>query len=281
MAGPRAWTTIQNQTVVSFFARGEWYYFEVDFHSGSVLGLPGKPVTAFVLGWDGRVHIGRGEHAWDERIPDAGLGRGKLGYMLKIRNIGGEVYACGASGQVYLRQGQNWVHRDEGVLDRRGPMQGPLLNGMDGTGEDDIYAVGKRGAIYHFAGASWKRLDSPVRVDLYGVRCVSRDEVYICGAGGVALRGYGNKWRQLTVPSGMGDFWSVEYFRKRPYFATLQGIFDFNGRRVQKIDTGLTPSPGSYHLHANDEVLWSFGNDHLCFFDGEKWTYVRHPDNAE
>ncbi|MDR1423466.1 MAG: hypothetical protein LBI92_02500, partial [Azoarcus sp.] len=57
-----------------------------------------------------------------EKIPDAGLRLseykdGAVGYVTHMREIGGRLYVCGMSGQVYAREASGkWVHYDEGLF---------------------------------------------------------------------------------------------------------------------------------------------------------------------
>jgi photosystem II stability/assembly factor-like uncharacterized protein len=264
---------------ICFFVSGQWFYFDVDLTVRSVYGVYGETRTVQCLGWDGRVHISRGKQVSQEQIPDAGLGRGKFGYVLGMREISGKLYVCGASGQIYRRESSGWAHFDQGVLDPRGPIKSPHLNSIDGTSERDLYAVGKGGLIWHYDGKSWVKLEPPTRHDLTWVRCVASDEVYVCGKNGTFFKGHLNQWKQFDVPKGIEHLWCVEHFEGKIYLAAYEGLFVFDGKRVQQVDTNLEPAPDGHRLHANDGVLWSFGVNHLASFDGNKWTYVKHPDN--
>ena len=117
--------------------------------------------------------------------------------------------------------------------------------------------------------------------NFYWVRCVSPSEIYICGQkGGLYLGSHGG-WENHSRPDLGVDFWCAEVFGGRLYLAATPRLYEFDGKQVSSLSTGLTPVPDGHRIHANDGVLWSFGTRHLCFFDGKKWTSVKHPDNPE
>jgi hypothetical protein len=260
------------------YADGDWKYFDLDFTVNAIYGTH-KPIrTLYCLGRDGRISVRRKGGPFEERIPEAGAGAGQLGYVERIREIAGKFYACGVAGQIYRREEKGWVHFDKGVLDPQGPPKALSLDCIDGSSQNDLYAVGEKGQIWHYDGKSWKRKESPTNLDLNWVRCVSPDEVYVCGNKGRFYRGRLDKWEDFSFTRMTGDFWCVEVFQSVPYLAADAGLFVFDGKKVIPAETGLEKAEG-HRLHANDGVLWSFGVDQLSFFDGKKWTYVKHPDN--
>ena len=261
--------------------RGSWGHVDLENKVYSVCVVDGTPPTGYFLGRDGTVYVRKSGKMGKEILSDAGVRENKLGYVLKIREIAGQLYVCGASSQIYRRESHGWVHFDEGVLDKSGPPQAIALSDIDGTSSSDIYAVGEKGSVWHHDGMKWKKLPIPTDANLKAVRCVSPTEVFIVGYHGTVLKGSGEKWVELSNKKIENHFWDVEVYKDITYIAALEGLFALDGKKVLRVDTGITPSPDAYRLHANDGVLWSFGVDRLCFFDGKKWTYVKHPDNPD
>ena len=259
--------------------KGQWAHFDLDRKVYSICVTDKRQPTIWALGRDGRVHVKTSGPGKEEVIADAGTGGERLGYVRKIREIGGRLYVCGIAGQIYRREAKGWVHIDKGVRSQNDPEESPSLYCIDGSSEKDIYAVGQQGAIWHFNGNGWTRVESPTSQGLECVRCVSPTEVYVSGYKGALYRFDGKNWRDLSNPKLKNYFSGLEVFQGKPYVAAEGGIFAFDGERLGQVDTGLSPSPTGCRLHANDGVLWSFGLEHLCFFDGKKWTYVKHPDN--
>lgn len=263
------------------YGNGEWVHFDLDIDVWALCSVR-KPVpTVFAVGKDGKIAVNMDGKLHEEAIKDAGHNPDQYGYLSEARVIGGRVYICGDSGQIYRRNDSGWVHFDEGVLERGSPLKGVSLNSIDGSSEADIYTCGRRAALFHYNGRSWRRLPPPTPVHLKAVCCVSAKEVYLAGNDGVLLKGYEDKWETLPTPPRCGSFSSIQNFQDKIYLASDRGLFEYDGKKVERVITGLKPSPNAYRLDANDDVLWSFGTRHLCFFDGKKWTYVKHPDNPE
>jgi hypothetical protein len=260
------------------YQNGKWGTF--DLNGVTVLSICGseKPArTLFCLGRDGTVHVRRPGTPTQEKIAQAGAEKGQLGYVRHICEIADKLYVCGVSGQIYRREGSGWVHFDDGVLDRNSKGRRGNLYCMDGTSPQDIYAVGQAGIIWHHDGTQWKQLPSPVASDLNWVTCASPTQAYFCGNRGIFFRGSLGQWEDFSLANKTDDLWSVEVFQDRVYVAGDKGLYRLESKALESLDTGFTLD--GYRLHANGGVLWSFGNEHLAFFDGKKWTYVKHPDN--
>lgn len=260
------------------YKAGTWYMHDLEWDVRSVCCWHGKKTTLCALSVQGDVSYVTSEGLSSERIPEAGAAEG-LGAMRQIRVIGGTLYACGFHGQVYRKKGSRWVHADDGLLERDIENSELYLTSLDGTAEGDVYVVGLEGEIRHFDGKTWGQVKSPTKANLQRVRCVTTDEVYICGNDGALLRGNARDGFKLLSAEGE-SFWGIEMFQGKVYLAALSGLFVFEGDAVQQLTTGLDPEIDGYRLDAGDGVLWSFGVDDLAYFDGKKWTRVVDPDNV-
>jgi hypothetical protein len=258
---------------------GSWSRYDVDTVVRSVCGTTHPEAALFSLGRDGRIDIATSSGLRSEFISDAGVGPGKFGYLNMIREVAGKLYACGVSGQIYTRDPRGWIHFDRGVLESKDHVGTIDIYAVHGTSNADIYAVGSRGTIYRFDGQSWSQRKAPTVSDLNWVHCVAPDEVYLCGDRGVVFRGFIDDWENLSASKFDKAFWCIEKFEGRMYLAASRGLYMLDGRGIVPVETNLSPRPDGGRLHSADGVLWSFGNKHLCFFDGKSWTYVKHPDN--
>ncbi len=262
------------------FRNATWKHSDLDgLGVRSVAARPAPQLGAYFLGKDGTVLLITAEGRKAEHIPDAGTGPGKLGYVNLIKEVGGEFYVCGTKGQIYRREGDQWRHVDEGVRNPADGSPAADLYGLDGTAPNNIYVVGEGGAIWRYDGKTWSREMGPTRDTLRWVRAFAPDRVFACGRNGTLLRRAGKEWESLSDPRIRTHFWSLEEFQGNIYLAGADGLYRYDGKALKPVDTGLTPALDGNRLYANDGVLWSFGNEHLGFFDGKKWTYVKHPDN--
>lgn len=212
-------------------------------------------------------------------IPDADTGPGQLGYVSQIRMIGSHLYVCGFRRQVYRLDQDRWRPLHRGIVAAAGERRYGFLS-IDGVSESDIYAVGRMGEIFHYDGTKWDAIDSPTSSDLNRVRCAPDSPVYACGDNGTLVYGGGNAWAVHNDAGMKENCWGVEVFDGRVYVAHLKGLLEFDGEGWKPVVTGLTPEIAGYRLHANDGLLWSFGQDDLAFTDGTKWERVICPDNA-
>lgn len=210
-------------------------------------------------------------------IKDAGTGPNKYGYVSQIRSIGDHLYVCGFCRQVYRFENNNWVHCDSGILAPAKEIEFNLMS-IDGTSENDIYVVGWKGEIFHYNGASWKKFEIQTNLNINRVRCVNRDLIYACGDKGIFIKGSGSSWEVFKSPEVNEDLWGLEVFKDTPYISSLKGLYKFDGYDLIPVETGLKPKIDGYRLHANDDILWSFGNRSLAFFDGKIWTLAVNPD---
>ena len=263
------------------FRGGQWQNFDVDGTVNDVYGEAAPVVSAYALGRQGQVFIARSGSSGKivvEQLPESGTGLNKLGHAQRLRKIGATLYACGGSGQVYKRTGTTWAHFDDGPLDRSVlPPDAPSLFSIDGADEKNIYAVGQRGAAWYHDGKAWARGQLPAQ-DLNDVRSASPAENWICGDNGALFKGRHGQWTEHSV-DGIDDFSAVEPFKGKVYLAGMAGLYEFDGKAIVPVDTGLDPAPDAYRLHAADGVLWSFGPTRLAMFDGKTWSPVPHPDN--
>ena len=226
-----------------------------------------------------------------EKIKDAGLrlmgyqGGGVTGYVTHIREIGGHLYVCGASGQVYRRQygGWGWDHFDDGLFS---PLTDPQVdmvntfNCIDGNGERDLYVVGDDGVAFHHDGRQWRRLDTGTDEHLLWVRCYGPGEVYICGKNGVLLKGSARGgFTDVSALTDNHTWWCLSKFKDQVYLAASAGLYAWDGQSIKPVRSGLEPEIETYRLDCDDKALWSFGAKDLTFFNGQHWQRIHHPDN--
>ena len=263
---------------ISQVPNGKWVYANLEDLALSVTYLAEDDLT-FFMGHNGHILMHNGRAAANDpqrRVVEVAPVSKKHGKLLRIRAVAGRIYACGMTGQVLVRGVDGWTHMDEGLLGQ----DGLDFEDIDGTGPEDLYVVGMRGAICHFDGRGWNRLDSPTNQPLSNVRCLSRDEVYICGNNGNLFRGNRGTWSDLSDPDVDCNFYGMTPYKGKLYLAHAGGLYVHDGEAFAPVDFGLDGPVGCHRLHANEGVLWSFGIDDLVYFDGANWTRVICPLNV-
>jgi hypothetical protein len=232
-----------------------------------------------------------------ERIPDAGLhhdlSKG-FGYLNDIQQIGAHLYACGFSGQVYRRNGDDdWVHMDQGILQQPGMDGGEYFaQVIKGPHEQAIYLAGcEYLAGYppradYWNGREWTRLALPVTAGrITNIFVESEDRILMCGDNGTLLMGNARDGFTTIGPLGATQlFLSVSKFQDLYYLGSNVGLFQFNpgakNRVFRKVRTRLQPELLDANIvESVDDVLWSMGPKDIARFDGVKWERFHHPDN--
>ena len=292
-------TSFQENFIGSKTVPNGWVYHDLNMNVISVCVKQATPTEGrrvCALSKEGEVEIysnGQAKGVFEE-IPDAGIRLSKykggvVGYVTHIREIGGRLYVCGMSGQVYARASPgNWVHHDEGLFTPAAcdddSDDGPVntFNCIDGNDERDLYVVGDEGAAFHHDGYGWSKMNVPTTEHLQWVRCYGRDEVYICGYNGVLLKGsVRDGFKDVSTVEDNHTWWCLCKFRDKVYLSAVEGLFAWDGQKIAKVATGLKPEIETWRVDADPagKALWSFGAKDLARFDGQNWQRFHDPDN--
>ena len=266
---------------IYFHRTGKWTNYETETQLVSVdTAMVDGMRTYFFLGRRGEVtYIDKnGQH--QEFIQGPGTKPEHFGYVSQIRNIGGQLYVCGANRQVYCRKQQGWVAIHGNILEKDTSEIRSSFNSIDGTAPNNIYAVGRNGVIFHFDGRDWTEIDSPTNVHLQRVVCTSDDQVYICGYNGIFLRGRQGDWDVYANNDVKENLWGLAIFQGEPYTSHLRGLLRFDGEKLAPVQVDSKENPSCMQLAVSDNYLWSFGNHDIFRFDGSQWQEFICPDNS-
>lgn len=179
-----------------------------------------------------------------------------------------DIHVAGVRG-IWHWDGRTWQQTWE-------PWLGGVAFGFElwGSGPGDVWAIGSGGAIVHFEGKTWERVEGVTDNDLYAIWGSGADNIYI-GGERTLIRFDGVRWE--PVPgfkrhrvtrlwgSGPRDVWA----------ATDQGLLHFDGEtweptRLREYTNGVwgTCATNVFTLTAT----------HLLQFDGIQWRSVRRAD---
>ena len=196
----------------------------------------------------------------------------------EIRTIGKHAYVTGMRRSVRRCEGiDKWVRIDRDVCvndilsyeERKKKSYG--FKSIHGFSEDDIYAVGYEGEIWHYNGQSWRPISSITNVTLYKVVCAPDGYVYISGELGMLLRGRNDAWKCLHKESG-SQFRSIAWFRDQLYV----GMIRSSGRgalyKLENDELETVISMPVQFMDASNEVMWVGNSMSLRYtHDGENW----------
>jgi hypothetical protein len=217
----------------------------------------------------------------EDTLPDSGVRSVRhLGRPERIRIIGGIPYVCGYAGQVYTLSAGRWVHMDDGIVEPEGTVNSIQLEGIHGTGPEDLYVVGSGGLLAHFDGRRWTRIPLLTTAFLGGVRALARDHVVAVGTEGVFVERDGTDWKVDQIPRFDRTLLSdVEMFNGDLYVAAVGKLLVRKGKRWDDVKTGLDKAE-FIRLAVGEGKLWAMGSKRIHSFDGTKWEAHIDPDNG-
>jgi hypothetical protein len=193
----------------------------------------------------------------------------RYGSLRSVSDIGGKAYAVGLRGMVYrLDQFTHWTRIDEGLPENFD------IQAIDGFSEDEIYAVGFRGEVWHFSGRKWTQYEPPTNVNLTCVKCAADGNVYIGGHDGILIRGTKTTWEIIENEDLSYDIWDLEWFDGKLYLSTMTALYRLNGDELEPVSFGKDSPKTCYHLSAVKGVMWSIGERDVMSFDGKTWTRI-------
>lgn len=135
------------------------------------------------------------------------IAKGQSPFTNRLKCINGYTYAVCSGRKIYKRiQPGKWELF--AALPELSEQQYTMgFDDLDAFSENDMYAVGGCGDIWHFDGANWKQLGFPTNAQLATVTCVPDGQVYVSGEGGSLWVGRNESWkksiREVLQSSGM------------------------------------------------------------------------------
>lgn len=193
----------------------------------------------------------------------------RAGGIRSITEIEGKAYAIGIRGIVYrLDAVDAWARIDDGLPET---FDGQAIHGF---AHNDIYAVGRKGELWHFNGSGWSRHDLPTNANLTSVKCAGDENVYVGGYKGVLLRGRDDRWDIVAQKETSDDIWDLEWFEGKVYVSTMNNLYEILSDDLRLVDFGADTPSSFYQLSAGAGVMWSNGEFDIMSFDGRAWTRV-------
>lgn len=94
-----------------------------------------------------------------------------------------------------------------------------VLNGIWGTSNSDIWAVGESGTVRHFGpdpkAVEWSVVDVPTKRNLHGVWGSGPNDVWVIGESGTILHWDGAEWKESVA--------AFPVFQKKPHLYSIWG----------------------------------------------------------
>lgn len=209
----------------------------------------------------------------DERIVAADGDPLERGHLRAVRTIGEHTFVAGMGRQVYRRDAvDRWVCLDRTIRPAVGETKG--FEGIDGVHEEDVYAVGWDGEIWHWDGAAWRQQPGPTTHVLTGVRCGSDGQVHAWGRRGLIVTGRGADWRLLPQDPLVGDIRDMAWHDGDLYVATGSALYTLVDGTLQPVGFGDDVPTGFGRLSVSDGMLWSIGPKDIMAHEDGRWRRI-------
>jgi len=236
------------------------------------------PFSQFVcVSAEGFVHAaGSGKTRDEKRISDSWVnGKGpEIFRVFRAKTLFGLTYVCGPRGNAARRIAPDkWEYIGnpfpysmdvETVSNQR-------FMDIDAFSEDDMYAVGGEGMVWHYDGKLWRQVAFPTNMFLESVCCGADGEVYIGAQSGTVFKGRGDRWKKISQGGLATPFRDMVWFQDKVWATSDYGIWAISGERVEKplIPAEVAACSGS--MAVGDGVLLVAGEGGAAFHNGTLW----------
>ncbi|EOX8481115.1 WD40/YVTN/BNR-like repeat-containing protein [Salmonella enterica subsp. indica] len=207
-------------------------------------------------------------------VPDyQNNGPGYFG-IYRAKMIFGYVWVCGPRGNAARRVGEEqWEYKGHPFPDTQDidALTNQDFQDIDGFSENDMYAVGGQGMVWHYDGHSWKQIVFPTNMYLYSVCCGEDGEVYIGAQSGAVFKGRGNRWTQIISEGLANPFNDMVWFQDRVWVTSDHGIWTIKDDIIEQplIPDEVMACAGS--MSVGDGVLLVAGEGGAAFHNGVLW----------
>ncbi|MFO0725941.1 MAG: hypothetical protein U1E65_19305 [Myxococcota bacterium] len=152
---------------------------------------------------------------------------------------------------------------------------GASLSAVFGFADDDVWAVGFDGVIFHRGAAGWSQVVSPVSATLHDVHGDSASDVWAVGESNAVIRYDGRTWQTIA---GVTDDILDAVFARAPNDVWVGGhhhLYHYDGNALTPVTL-----PFSYDVEAR--AIFAFGPRDVwvgttfgtgLHFDGQTWSY--------
>lgn len=195
----------------------------------------------------------------------------------RLKCINGYTWCVSSARRIYKRVAVGkWVPMNQGFPNV--PRSSSLgFDDMDAFAENDMYAVGGDGDVWHFNGTVWRQMGFPSNVQLGTVTCAGDGKVYISGEGGSLWVGRESTWKKIYT-GGSSILWNdVLWFNGQLWLASDYQFMVWNGKKMEGVSHDGKPVFMNGHMDACNGELLIAGSDVVMTFDGRQWKKIVAP----
>ena len=230
--------------------------------------------------------LGSGEERLEDEL-EADINGPSRGITMRIRTIGRYAYMATTRRGVCRRIGVNdWeslcpdLHLTPEQMPKSAREERDLtkdwgFRDIDGLGEEDFYAVGGLGDVWHYVDGDWEQCGFPNNSELYNVCCAPNGDVYIAGHGGQLYKGSKHNWKLAAHTVTTLWFEDMVWYEDALYATNEYGVYVLNGNQWER-PTDFPPEAqtSSGSMSVRDGVLLIAGIYGAVFKKDGQWQVI-------
>lgn len=223
--------------------------------------------------------IGSGEEEFEPPLDRDNPALAGFGLIRKIKTFGGSAFVCGGHRSFAKRLGPNAYQSHRNLIagipydTGRGGEDG--FDDFDMFAEDDIYAAGGKGDVWHFNGKAWRQIPLPTNAWLQTVCCGADGNVYISGYEGLCFMGRGDRWKQINHGGVYLGWRDMVWFEDRAWATSENGLWTIqNGTVRYEADLPSEVRVCAGNLYVADGVMLLAGLGGACFRENGQWHSI-------
>ncbi len=203
----------------------------------------------------------------------------RRGAITRLKSIDGWLYACGGGRSFAKRLDRgSWQSFTQDIPQLPGTYSETLgaegFDDFDAYGENDIYAIGGHGDVWHFDGRHWQQIPFPSNEPLESICCGGDGNVYISGYEGITFMGRGNRWKKIHDGGISLGFRDMVWHDGKVWCTSDYGLWTIAGGRVRVADVPATVAACAGHLAVGDGVLLLAGLSGAAFMENGRWESI-------
>jgi len=201
----------------------------------------------------------------------------------------GHVYTAEILRGVWKRESENnwsllnngipdldYYGKDEELADAHG------FNSIAGFSDNDLYACGGEGDLWHYNGETWKQTNLSTDDELEHICCGDDGLVYITTNANTVIFGKKDQWEVLIKQDVTSEtFESIIWYQNKCLINTQYALYEIVDGIFSKspLNKGMPNLPSI--ITAKDNILlttsrYSGVQNEISYYDGSKWNKILH-----
>ncbi|MDQ1835551.1 WD40/YVTN/BNR-like repeat-containing protein, partial [Massilia scottii] len=196
----------------------------------------------------------------------------RRGAIFRMKMIQGYAYVCGGNRSAGKRLDKGeWFSHSE-AIPKLADSSDAGFEDIAGFSENDLYAVGGKGDVWHYNGKTWQQVSFPTNIWTTTVCCGGDGNVYISCYEGLTFMGRDNRWKKIYDGGISLGFKDMVWHEGKVWCTNDNGVWTIeNGKlaRASGLPSEIYVCSGS--LSVNDGVMLMAGLGGAAFMEQGQW----------